>query len=362
LILTNDLLINNLPERYVLDGDSGNGGFSDVLYCNDLHLQRRVAIKTIRDANETKRLDDEIAALLQLRSKHVVQVFDIVSNDNSFAIVMEYIDGEDLFESKYHLQSDVHLLKTLWQIASGISDIHDSGLIHRDIKPNNMKLDREDIVKIFDFGLSRNSGKEAVTVGFKGTRGFSAPEQYAESEVAFTSAIDVYAFGVTALSLATNCIPKALLAMPPREIKTGAFDCEYLDPISSLKLIFERCLEHDPNNRPSITAIRNEIGKYLLHDMHQAIAVMDGQGAHVLNSSSRTVKLKFGDIGSFEIYYDGLSFLLKNVVGEVFVNNTPAQSDSEIPGACVVGLGKLGRRSNERRFVTFDVSNPEVTL
>ncbi|SGY83641.1 Protein kinase [Moritella viscosa] len=358
----NSLLMNTLPERYVLDGDSGSGGFSDVLYCNDAHLDRRVAIKTIRDAREAERLNDEIAALLQLRSKHVVQVFDIVGNDSSFGIVMEYIDGEDLFKSNYHHQSNTHLLKVLWQIASGISDIHDAGLIHRDIKPNNMKLDSEGIVKIFDFGLSRNSGAEAVTIGFKGTKGFSAPEQYTHEEIAFTSAVDVYAFGITALFLATNNIPKTLLTMPPGEMPIGAFDCEYLDDYPILKSLFERCLEPTPANRPSMNNIKNEIGKYLLFDKHQAIAVMGGMKRHVLSSSSRSAKLTFGTIGSFEIYYDGLNFLLKNVVGEVFVNNLPAQSNNEIPGACVVGLGRKGRHPNERKFVTFDLSNPEVTL
>lgn len=356
-------LMSSLPTRYSVDGESGSGGFSDVFYCNDAHLDRRVAIKTIRDPDESGRLDDEIAALLQLRSKHVVQVFDLVGNTGSLGIVMEYINGEDFFDSKYHCKSDIHLLKILWQIASGICDIHDAGLIHRDIKPNNMKLDGEGIVKIFDFGLSRNTGKDAVTVGFKGTKAFSAPEQYTYAEIAFTSAIDVYAFGITALLLATNSIPAALCDMPPSKInRKGIFDCQYLDSYSSLKRIFEKCLKHNPTKRPSMHDVRNEIGKYLLFNKHQAIVTMDGNSTHVLNSSVRSVSLSLGSIGSFDIRYDGLSFSLQNVVGEVFVNNKPVQSGTEIPGACVVGLGRAGRHPSERRFVTFDVSNPEVTL
>jgi serine/threonine protein kinase len=359
--LKNNLLIDTLPPRYVLDGDSGHGGFSDVIYYNDTHLERKVAIKTVRDKNETARLDDEITALLQLRSKHVVQVFDIVKDNDSFGIIMEYIDGDDLFTSKYHSQSSIHLLKVLWQIASGIYDIHKARLIHRDIKPNNMKLDSEGIVKIFDFGLSRNAGLEARTVGFKGTQGFSSPEQYTHAEVSFTPAIDIYAFGVMALFLAKDSIPQPLLAMPPRKVPVNAFDCERLNPYPPLKLMFEKCLEQNPTNRPSITEIQNEIGKYLLFDKHQAIAVMNGT-SYILNSSSKSVKLGFGNIGSFEIHYNGFDFILKNVLGEVFVNNTPAQSDNEIPGACVVGLGSSSRPYYERQFMTFDVSNPEVTL
>jgi serine/threonine protein kinase len=358
----NNELKDALPERYVPNGDSGSGGFSDVLYCDDSHLQRKVAIKTIRDLSESERLNDEIAALLQLRSNHVVQVFDIVSNDTSFAIVMEFIDGEDLFQSDYHKKSATHLLKTLWQIASGISDIHDAGLIHRDIKPNNMKLDSENIVKIFDFGLSRYSGIEAVTVGFKGARGFSAPEQYTDEAVAFTTAVDVYAFGITALWLATDNLPGALLSTPPKSMPAGAFNCPLLDDYPELKLIFERCLKPNHLQRPSIMEVKDEIGKYLLWNTHQATAVVDGGDSHVLNSAKRSVKLKLGSIGSFEMHYDGFDFLLKNVAGEVFMNNIPALSDSKIPGACVVALGRRGRHYQERKFITFDVSNPEVTL
>ena len=274
---------------------------------------------------------------------------------------MEYINGEDLFQSKYHTRTNIHLLKVLWQIASGIADIHDAGLIHRDIKPNNMKLDSENIVKIFDFGLSRSTGSDAVTVGFVGTPGFSAPEQFTHDEVAFTSAVDVYAFGIMALYLATGNIPTILRTMPPGRMPVGAFNCDYLNSFPILQLLFERCLEHAFDDRPSIYEIRDEIGKYLLFNKHQAIAVMDGR-SHVLNSSVRRVQLGLGSIGSFEIHYDGFNFLLQNVVGEVFVNNSPAQSNNKIPGACVVGLGERGRHYSDRRFVTFDVSNPEVTL
>ena len=120
--MTNEV-ISNLPARYVHDGDSDDGGFSDVSFCHDKHLQRRIAIKTIKEFSELERLKDEISALLQLRSKHVVQVYDIVKNpaNTSFGIVMEYIDGLDLFNTAEHTKSDTQLLKILWQISKLIS-------------------------------------------------------------------------------------------------------------------------------------------------------------------------------------------------------------------------------------------------
>ena len=76
-----NLLVNRLPTRYVHNGSSGSGGFSDVLYCIDSHLGRSVAIKTIRDPDEFERLQDEISALLKLRSKHVVLTYAVKSVD-----------------------------------------------------------------------------------------------------------------------------------------------------------------------------------------------------------------------------------------------------------------------------------------
>ena len=99
----------------------------------------------------------------------------------------------------------------------------------------------------------------------------------------------------------------------------------------------------------------------LLFDKHQALAVINGQ-PHIINKDKRTAKLGFGNIGSFELSYDGLSFSLKNVVGEVYVNNIHVVEDMDIPGACVVGIGANNRHYSERSFVTFDVSNPEVAL
>ena len=143
-----------LPKRYKPIGHGACGGFSDVNYCTDTHLDRKVAIKFIQEESEKRRILDELQALLQIRSKHVVQVYDIIPGDAaSLGIVEEFVEGEDLLTSDFSTQSLENYLKILWQVASGIADIHDKGIIHRDIKPNNMKLDGEGVVKIFDFGL-----------------------------------------------------------------------------------------------------------------------------------------------------------------------------------------------------------------
>src|SRR5439155_1289086 len=128
------------------------------------------------------------------------QIFDvvIVPPDNNIGIVQEYVPGDDVRKlAKTWMPTPADYLHKLYQIASGIADIHAVGQIHRDIKPINMKVDAEGLVKIFDFGLSReHTADKAHTFGFKGTRGYAAPELYGDGDRPFTPAVDTYAFGV----------------------------------------------------------------------------------------------------------------------------------------------------------------------
>ncbi|MCX7094635.1 MAG: serine/threonine-protein kinase [Methylobacter sp.] len=352
----------DLPKRYVPNGASDSGGFGSVIYCKDEHLDRPVAIKFIREDSEKHRLMDELNALMLLRSKHVVQVYDIVKGESdSIGIVEEYIDGDDLSNSPIPKTSYEYYLKTLWQIASGIADIHGAEVIHRDIKPNNMKLDKEGIVKIYDFGLSRDEGAKAVTKGFKGTFGFAAPELIASGFVAFSRAVDTYAFGATAIVLSGLGLPDALQKIPPQPLPDNFMSTLPFKLTPDLASLITACLAPNPNDRPLMTHVRDLLSRHLLHNKHQALAVHNNKPL-VLNSSKRTISLRFSDVGEIVIEYDGFRFYVSAVSGEVLINNQAVSVGKEIPKSCVVALGGSHRRANERQFITFDVSNPEVVL
>lgn len=345
-----------LPSRYAPTGAFERGGSGDVLFCTDDHLERTVAIKILQESQETRRLLDELKALLLMRSKHVVQVYDIIPNkDGLIGIVEEFVCGEDLWDSEKPRRSTESYLLILWQIAAGIASIHDSGLIHRDIKPNNMKLDKEDVVKIFDFGLARNEGTEAKTLGFVGTHGFAAPELYGTGTVVFSKEVDVYAFGMTAIHLALGVLPC------DAQTNVGVYDGSKIVIPSSIKSLLLKCIDNNPLSRPSMELIKKEIGRFLLKDKHQAIVVHSGSPSY-LNAKNRHVRLKFGTVGAFAISYDGLYFKVSETENEVFINNSPATVGMELPGSCVVALGSRDRRASNRAFVTFDISNPEVVI
>lgn len=350
-----------LPKRYVQIACPTSGGFSDVICCKDNNLERNVAIKFIQDETEKNRLLDELRALLQMRSKHVVQVYDIVPGEhNSIGIVEEFVKGEDLLDCDFPRQSPENYLKTLWQIAAGIADIHAVGVIHRDIKPNNMKLDAEGIVKIFDFGLAKDVGVDAKTKGFKGTPGFAAPELFGDATVAFTSAIDIYAFGATAIFLACQDLPTNMKKNPPQPVKGAVFSKLPITIPTDLAGLLDKCLLHEPTHRPLMATVRDELARHLLRDKHQALAVYNGK-PFVINAGNRSAGLDYSTVGKVEIAYDGLKFFVQVATGEVYINNAPANSGKEIPGSCVVALGGAHRGRN-RAYITFDVSNPEVVL
>lgn len=349
-----------LPLRYTQVGPPFGGGMSQVIPCNDSVLDRKVAIKTIRLSTSRRRVRDELAALQKIRSKHVVQVYEVLTVDaDTIGIVQEYVEGRDLTVGGCASDTVDVYCKLLWQIAAGICDIHSVGVIHRDIKLNNMKVDGEQVLKIFDFGLARDAGPKAETQGFVGTHAFAAPELY-DNAPCFTEAVDTYAFGITALLLGSAQMPAELRMRPPRPTGTGYFDglTQRLPPHISESL--NKCISARPHDRPPMPKVRDVLAQQLLFGRHRALVLFKGQGGY-LTSSNRTVRLQHGTLGGTEIYYNDLAFVLRNVVGDVYVNNASVAAGFVLPGACVLTLG-APQFGNQRAFVTVDVSHPEVVL
>lgn len=353
----------NIPHRYAPTGEVLTGGTGTVLLCEDAMLERKVAIKFIQNVDEKHRLFDEISALQRIRSKHVVQIFDVFvsEEDNKIGIVQEYVPGNDLssFSSTKSLSAQKYL-ETLYQIASGISDVHDQGLIHRDIKPNNMKFDQVNIIKIFDFGLARFSGQNDSTLGFRGTPGFAAPELFRVGIVPFDKSIDTYAFGATSWYISGAMFPEGLTKRPPQTASIPAFSSLPVDIPAPIASILDRTLLVDPSSRPSMSSIRDILGNYLLKDKHRALIVYD-KNRYTLESTNRIAQLDVPSYGSLQVRYDGLNFLISSVAGEVFVNNQLAQQGQMLPKDCVITVGSPSR-GRGRAFITFDISNPEVVL
>lgn len=349
-----------IANRYQVAGTSLVGGMAAVLPCKDTVLDRPVAIKVMPGSADRRRIRDELGALLKMRSKHVVQVYDVLRiGKDDLAIVQEFIDGKDLFDESVAPRTAAEYLRLVWQIASGIADIHCLDVIHRDIKPSNMKIDPEGVVKIFDFGLARDEGPLASTVGFVGTPGFAAPELYAH-RATFTAAVDTYAFGITALFLGLRDLPAELKRRPPIYSSADYFATLPFKLADEVMKALNSCLKPDSVDRPLMRNVRDVLAKHILHNRHKALVVFNGRASY-LDATNRSVRLRLPSMGEVEICYDGFCFMVQSVNGDVFVNNRRVAVGDVLPGACVVALG-AAEQTNKRKYITFDLSHPEIVL
>lgn len=356
-------------KRYVPTGTSTSGGIAHVDFWRDTNLDRQVAVKFIQASGEHRRLLDELNALQRIRSKHVVEVFDVVYVDPGarMGIVEEYIDGENIEARLGKVTPDGEFLRLAFQMASGLRDIHAEGVVHRDIKPSNMLLDKEGILKIIDFNLARPT-KDARTQGFVGTRGYAAPEQYAFDDVEFSHKVDIYALAVTLYSLLTGPeLPALLNSRPPKpdewKAKGGGFAGLGLKLDTNLLKILDDSLSDDPSSRPDAADIASRLERVILYSKHRALFAMENGSTFELHSGQTQVSLQHpANFGKLIVGYDYLDFRVLSAAGEVYVNNIPLTQGSLLPQSCVLALGGPARRALERMFVTMDVSHPEVVL
>lgn len=355
----------NLPGRYTPTKKSfGDGGMGTAVICKDGHLERLVLVKALQEGVDQKRITDELRALAEIRSKHVVQIYDVIkdANGKAKAIVEELLEGNDLMESAAPKNAN-EFFRVALQIASGIADIHEHGRVHRDIKPNNMKFDSEQVLKIFDFGLSRLHGVDSSTMAKIGTLGFMAPELFFATKggtVHFSKAVDTFAFASTVYFLVARTIPKCLQKFPPvlpcADADFATLPFKLPDEVVE---VLNSCFSAEPDNRPEMSHVRDVIAKYLLTDTHRAQLVVNNT-LHTLSSASRVVNITAGQSrGSCRITYDGNSFVLSNVGGYVSMNNMPVKDGMMLVDSCVLCFGSPDLGSG-RLSIPIDVSHPEV--
>ena len=349
-----------LPDRYAQTEECYEGGQGIVWIYEDADLARRVAVKFMRPTEEAEQLLKEVASLRAIRSKHVAQIYDLQFQKKTKrpALIQEYVPGPDLSViAEGGVSTEVALL-ILYQVASGISDIHAAGKIHRDIKPANIKRDSEGIFKLLDFGLTCDASPQPSTRSARGTDAFRAPEMYRPQPVKLSPAIDTYAFGVTAWALLSNgTIPDELQKIPP-QLPTPSFAAIAPDLGAEILQLLDATLSAIPQRRPAMAAVKRAIGNHLLHGRHRALVSDTGGTKHTLLSKpGQAVKLTAGD-RYIQIAYDGLSFRVQDSSDGVFINNVLCRVGVTMPESCVI---TIGTHSN-RVFYLFDVSHPEVVL
>jgi serine/threonine protein kinase len=352
-----------LPSRYVSENKVLRGGQGEVYFYRDKSLDRLVAVKTLRGTADPASLVKEVEGRAKIKSKHVAEVYDLVLDRNRVpvAIIMECVPGESLDHPSVRSVSRDTLLLLLYQIACGISDMHAAGVIHRDIKPTNMKVDSSGVLKIFDLGIANIDAASANTVGGAGTIGFRAPELYGTLPARVTPAADVYALGITAWWLLTNFIPPSLLLVPPNFVGLPRIETRF-PGLKELGPLIDKSLSEDPAHRPSSEELRQGLATHITHDRRRGVFSLDSTRNHELSRVGSVTRLQVPPLGSLRVAYSTEGrFIVRECDGDVYINNKIAAVGDEVPDSCVVTFGPMGAGAS-RRFIPFDVSQPEIVL
>lgn len=198
--------------RYEIIDEIGRGGMAVVYRIMDHTLHKQAALKMLKDTLERdesylKRFIREAQAAAKLSHPNIVDVYDVDQDQGHWFIVMELIDGVTL---KQYIQNKVRLSSTecisiSMQAADALSTAHKAGIIHRDIKPDNIIITREGNVKISDFGIARMQSSDTMTIDACGSVYYSSPEQvrggYSDQRT------DIYSLGVTMYEMCTGRLP-----------------------------------------------------------------------------------------------------------------------------------------------------------
>lgn len=206
-----------LSARYVVEEIVGTGGMAVVYRAWDRRKKRVVAIKVLRpefegDADFVRRFSREAEAASKVSHENIVGMYDVGIDGETRYIVMEYVDGEtlkDMIREMGHLSPDA-VVRMGIRILAAVDHAHRNGIVHRDIKPQNILVDREGKVKVADFGIARLKAQQTTrvvdsTASALGSVHYLSPEQ-ASGEVADEKS-DLYSVGVVLYEMLTGNVP-----------------------------------------------------------------------------------------------------------------------------------------------------------
>lgn len=248
-----------LADRYEILDKIGTGGMSDVYKAMDHILGREVAVKVLKqefaeDVTFVTKFRSEAQSAAGLEHPNIVNIYDVGSENGMYYIVMEYVEGITLktyIEKKGQLNFK-EAISIAIQVGRGIEAAHNKGIIHRDIKPQNIIISTEGKVKVTDFGIARATSSNTIHADVMGSVHYASPEQARNGYVDGKS--DIYSLGIVMYEMVTGRVPfdgdttvaVALQHLQEEMVAPSAYAPDL--PISLEKIIL-KCTMKSPDRR-----------------------------------------------------------------------------------------------------------------
>lgn len=250
-----------LGDRYELLEKVGEGGMAIVYKARDRKLNRFVAVKVLKDSfkeNEEiiRKFKKEAQAIATLSDPNIVNVLDVGNQDDMNYIVMEFIEGKTLkkiIQERGHLPNEV-AIRIAIKVASALACAHKNNIVHRDIKPHNILVTAEGVVKVTDFGIAKSmdSSTLAHTNTIMGSAHYFSPEQAKGSYIDFRT--DIYSLGVVIYEMTTGKVPfdgDSAVTVALKHIQDNVTPPKEINPEipEGLNQLILKCMAKNPDER-----------------------------------------------------------------------------------------------------------------
>ncbi len=279
--------------KYLIKEQIGVGGMALVYRAENTATGASFAIKILneesrKDEKAVERFVNESKAVSMLSHENIVAIHDVGCENGTHFIVMEYVDGITLseyieFKKKLEWKEAVFYVS---QILKALGHAHAMGIIHRDVKPQNIMLTRDGVIKVMDFGIAKMINSKAITVTDKaiGTVNYMSPEQASGKAVGFYS--DIYSVGIMLYEMTTGTLPfvsessMAVAMMQVSDIPTPPSE-KTPDIPHGLEQIIMKALEKEPEDRFSSCAA-----------MEKALSILSSDPSVVFTEHTKMKKKK----------------------------------------------------------------------
>ena len=333
-----------LHGTYKIESYLASGGFGNTYLAKNIEFDETYAIKEFfvkgvcqRDGNSTtisvsnaentnsfeqqrEKFKKEARRLRSLSNPHIVKVYDLFEENGTAYYVMDYVDGENLSARLKRTNAPLaesEVRNYLNQILDGLEAIHNEGMFHLDIKPANIMVDSHDVVKLIDFGASKQQstvGGATMSTGISYTNGYAPSEQMAQSYDKFGPWTDFYALGATVYKLLTNQDPPSVSDLSEDETEDKHLALPMTNVSGEMKKLVVWMMQEKRLKRPknvgeirrilqqsSVATSNNEETKVFSPHQSYANSVSEGEETQLIESTvSQSAKgiLKFQEIVS----------------------------------------------------------------